>query len=435
MPPPLSANGPRRPPPERAGARVSQPLHVIISGAGVGGLACALGLARAGLRVTVLERAPIIDEVGAGIQLSPNATRILRAFGALEGCLPHALAPDALRVRSGRSGALLMRMPLGALADARWGAPHLVIHRADLQRVLLACCREAGVDVRTDCETLGFAVLPDGVEAGAREGGGRGDHVRLRGDLLVAADGLRSALRERLGLGLSDRPIYSGRTAWRALVPGRLAPASALVAETNLWLGPRAHLVHYPLRAGDLVNIVAVIEDDWRDDERADPWRAGETDPRALNAALAGWRREARELVALAPSWRRWPLFERPPAPRWSLDGRVALLGDAAHPILPFLAQGSALAIEDAAALVRALMRHGADAPAAVADYEAERAPRATDVAIASRRQGAIYHMGGPLALARDMVMRGFSAEAMMGRMDWIYGYADGRGQRRRLLP
>jgi len=416
---------------------VSEPLHVIISGAGVGGLAAALGLARAGLRVTVLERAPILDEVGAGIQLSPNATRILRAFGALDACLPHALAPEGLRVRGGRSGALLMRMPLGALADARWGAPHLVLHRADLQRVLLASCRAAGVDLRTDCETLGFAILPDGVEAGARMGGAgsRGDHVRLRGDLLVAADGLRSPLRERLGLGLSDRPIYSGRTAWRALVPGAKAPADALLTETNLWLGPRAHLVHYPLRGGDLVNMVAVIEDDWRDDERADPWRAGETDPRALHAALSGWRRQARDLVALAPSWRRWPLFERAPAPRWSLDGRVVLLGDSAHPILPFLAQGSALAIEDAAALARALGGCGGDVAAALRAYEAERLPRASDVAVASRRQGAIYHMSGPFALARDMVMRGLSSEAMMSRMDWIYGYADGQGRRRRLLP
>jgi salicylate hydroxylase len=414
---------------------VSEPLHVIVSGAGVGGLAAALGLARAGLRVTVLERAPALDEVGAGIQLSPNATRVLRAFGALDACLPHALAPDALRVRNGRNGALLMRMPLGALADVRWGAPHLVIHRADLQRALLEACRAAGVDLRTDCETLGFAVLPDGVEAGVRMGGGRGEHLRLRGDLLVGADGLRSALRERLGLGLSDRPIYSGRTAWRALAPGRDAPAGALAMETNLWLGPRAHMVYYPLRSGDLINMVVIIEDDWRDDERADPWRAGETDPRALRAALSGWRSEARELVALAPSWRRWPLFERPPAPRWSLDGRVVLLGDAAHPILPFLAQGSALAIEDAAALVRALARRGADVPAAVADYEAERIPRTTDVAIASRRQGAVYHMSGPFALARDLVMRGLSGEAMMSRMDWVYGYADGRGQPRRLLP
>ena len=154
-----------------------------------------------------------------------------------------------------------------------------------------------------------------------------------------------------------------------------------------------------------------------------------------MHAALSGWRRQARDLVALAPSWRRWPLFERAPAPRWSLDGRVVLLGDSAHPILPFLAQGSALAIEDAAALARALGGCGGDVAAALRAYEAERLPRASDVAVASRRQGAIYHMSGPVALARDMVMRGLSREAMMSRMDWIYGYADGQGRRRRLLP
>lgn len=410
----------------------TQPLHVIVAGAGIGGLTSALGLARAGIRVSVLERAPILDEVGAGIQLSPNATKVLRDFGVLEKLMLHALAPEALRVRRGVNGAQLMRMPLGALADARWGAPHVVVHRADLQRILVEACTQAGVDLRTDVEALGFAVMNNGVQVGAKE---RGEHVRFDGDLLLAADGLRSAMRERLGLGLGDRPIYSGRTAWRALIPGAQAPPEALLLETNLWLGPRAHMVHYPLRAGDLVNVVAIIEDPWRDERNADPWRSGETDPRALHAATSNWCKQARELIAAAPSWRRWPLFERPPAVRWSLDGRVALLGDSAHPILPFLAQGSAMAIEDAEALVRALSAHGRDVPAALRAFEAERMPRTADVAIASRRQGAIYHMSGPLAFARDLTMGRLGIEGAMGRMDWIYGYAKGRGQRRRLLP
>lgn len=433
MPRQPSANGTPQPPPDRGtGMSQTEKLRVIIAGAGIGGLTSALGLARSGVRVTVLERAPILDEVGAGIQLSPNATRILRDFGALDALMLSALAPEALRVRRGSNGAQLMRMPLGALADARWGAPHIVVHRADLQRVLLEACTQAGVDLRTDVEALGFAIHASGVQVGAKE---RGEHVRFDGDLLVAADGLRSAMRERLGLGLADRPIYSGRTAWRALIPGALAPPDALKLETNLWLGSRAHMVHYPLRAGDLVNVVAIIEDPWRDERNADPWRSGETDPRALHAATSRWSRQARELIAAAPAWRRWPLFERPPASCWSLDGRVALLGDSAHPILPFLAQGSALAIEDSEALVRMLAAHGRDVPAALRAFEGERMPRAADIAIASRRQGAIYHMSGPLAFGRDMVMGRLGIEAMMGRMDWIYGYAQGRGQRRRLLP
>ena len=431
---PPGASGRSRPTPDKTGwrASMSQKLHVIIAGAGIGGLTSALGLARAGVRVTVLERAPFLDEVGAGIQLSPNATRILREFGALDRLMLCAMTPEALRVRRGSNGGQLMRMPLGALADARWGAPHIVVHRADLQRVLVEACTQAGVDLRTDVDVLGFANLPEGVQVGARE---LGAHVRFEGDLLIAADGLRSAMRERLGLGLADRPIYSGRTAWRALIPGPLAPPEALRLETNLWLGSRAHMVHYPLRAGDLVNVVAIIEDPWRDEDNSDPWRSGETDPRALLAATSGWCRQAREIVSAAPAWRRWPLFERPPAARWSLDGRVALLGDSAHPILPFLAQGSALAIEDSEALVRLLDAHGRDVPAALGAYEAERMPRTADIAIASRRQGAIYHMSGPLAFARDLVMGRLGIEAMMGRMDWIYGYAQGRGGRRRLLP
>ncbi|MDB5571205.1 MAG: Salicylate hydroxylase [Hyphomicrobiales bacterium] len=411
---------------------MSEPLHVVIAGAGVGGLAAALGLSRIGARVTVLERAPAFDEVGAGIQLSPNATRILQGWGVLDRLLPHALAPEALRVRRARDGSDLMRMPLGALAAARWGGPHLVLHRADLQRVLVDLCRHSpGVTIKTNVDVLGFAAIEGGVQVGAREDGA---HVRFEGDVLVGADGLRSPVRERLGLGLGDRPIYSGRSAWRALVPGPLAPASALRLETNLWLGARAHLVHYPLRAGDLVNLVAIVEDSWRGEDQQDPWRSQAADPRILRNAFSGWTREARDLIGLAKDWRRWPLFDRYLAPRWSLD-RVVLLGDAAHPVLPFLAQGAALAIEDASALARAFAAHGRDVAPAIKAYENERMPRAADVTMASRRQGSIYHFGQPLAFARDAVMRRLDIEGMMGRMDWLYGYSEGRGVRRRLLP
>ncbi len=411
---------------------MSENLHVIISGAGVGGLTAALGLSRIGARVTVLERAPAFDEVGAGIQLSPNATRILQGWGVLDRLLPYALAPDSLRVRRARDGADLMGMPLGPLAAARWGAPHLVMHRADLQRVLVErCAQSPGVTLLTDVEVLGFAPIPGGIQIGARQ---VGQHVRFDGDVLIGADGLRSPLRERLGLGLVDRPIYSGRTAWRAMIPGPLAPSTALRLETNLWLGARAHLVHYPLRAGDLVNLVAIVEDSWRGEDQRDPWRSQEADPRILRNAFSGWTREARDLIGLAKDWRRWPLFDRNLAPRWSLD-RVVLLGDAAHPVLPFLAQGAALAIEDAAGLSRAFAAHGRDVTAAISAYEKERMPRAADVTMASRRQGSIYHLGQPMAFARDTFMRCLELEGMMSRMDWLYGYNEGHGVKRRLMP
>lgn len=416
---------------------MSEPLHFIISGAGIGGLTAALSLARAGFRVTILERAPVLEEAGAGLQLSPNATNILEDLGVLDRLAPWSLAPEQVRIRRGRDGAELARMPLGPLADARWGAPHLSAHRADLQRILVeACAGSRLITLRTDVEVLGFASVTEGERAGVQVGvRDAGEHARVDGDVLIAADGLRSILRERLGLGLSDAPVYSGRTAWRTLIPAAQAPASALRVETNLWLGARAHVVHYPVRAGDLVNVVAVIEDPWRGDDSTDIWRdPGDADPKYLKRSFGGWAREARDLLDAAPQWRRWPLFERRFAPRWSLDN-VVMMGDAAHPILPFLAQGAALAIEDAEAIARAFQTQPGDIAAAIRMYENERIPRASDIALASRRQGAIYHMSGPMAFARDAFMRRVTPDGMLKRVDWIYGYRRGVGQRRRILP
>lgn len=416
---------------------MSAPIHVIIAGAGIGGLAAALSLARAGAQVSVLERAPAFDEVGAGIQLSPNATCILRDLGLLDAVAQTGLAPVRLCVRRGSDGLELATMPLGQQAEARWGAPHLVTHRADLHHALLEACRASpAITVKTDVETLGFATVDRGGRPGVQVGAlDRGEHTRFEADALVAADGLRSTLRERLALTRGDAPLYSGRTAWRALIPGAAAPERLRRPETNLWLGPNAHLVHYPLRGGDLVNVVAIIEDPWRGEDSADIWRdPRDADPRHLASAFALWTEEARNILALVRQWRRWPLFERPFAPRWS-RGPVTILGDAAHPVLPFLAQGAGLAIEDAASLGRALASHGQDMEGALRAYERERIPRASEVALASRRQAGIYHMGGPLALARDGVLRRTGPEAMMRRMDWVYGFRNGAGPRRPRFP
>lgn len=416
---------------------MDEQLHVVIAGAGIGGLTAALALAKAGARVTLLERAGVLEEAGAGLQLSPNATNILEELGVLDRLAPWSLAPEALRIRRARDGAELIRMPLGPLADARWGAPHLSAHRADLQRVLIeACARSPMITLKTAVEVLGFASVTVGarasVQVGVLDGG---IHARVDGDVLVAADGLRSRLRERLGLGLSDAPVYSGRTAWRALIPAAQAPAGALRLETNLWLGARAHLVHYPVRAGELINVVAVVEDPWRGEDSSDIWRdSGVADPKYLRRPFGGWAREARDLLHAAPHWRRWPLFERRLAPRWSLDN-VVMMGDAAHPVLPFYAQGAALAIEDAEALGRAFKTHGTDIAGAIGMYENERIPRANGIALASRRQGAIYHMAGLTALARDVFMSRITPKGMLRRVDWIYGYRHGAGSRRRLLP
>jgi salicylate hydroxylase len=395
---------------------VSESRHAVVAGAGVAGLSTAIALSRAGWRVTVLERAPLVEDVGAGLQIPPNAAAILRGWGALDKLEGKSLAPEALRLRRAGDGRDVIRMPLGALAELRWGAPYLVAHRADLIAALLQqTAREASVLVETGVDVVGFARSENGVQVAVRQEGQAG---RRDGDLLIGADGLRSLVRHRLGLGLTDEPIWSGRTAWRALVDARRAPAHALRLETCLWLGSRAHLVHYPLRGGDLVNLVAVIDDDWRGQEGGDLWSA-RGDSTRLRPFFTRWHRDARDLVEAVDDWRRWPLFDRDLASRWT-DARVALVGDAAHPMVPFLAQGAAQAVEDAQALGRALSSD-LPVPRALAKYEAERMPRAAAVQLASRRQGAIYHLTGPAALARDAVLNGMGFERMMRRLDWLY--------------
>ena len=403
---------------------MTAPIHVVVAGAGIGGLTAALSLARAGCRVTLLERADVLQETGAGLQLSPNASGILAGFGIAERLVGQALAPERLRIRSARSGADIVRMPLGPVAEMRWGAPTLVVHRGDLQRALLdAVSGAAGIDLRLGVEVAGFVMTRTGVTVATRSA--TDGNRAIEADLLVGADGAHSVIRQRLALQEDDRPVYSGRTAWRALVPGDAAPDFALRLETSLWLGSRAHLVHYPLRQGALVNVVAITEDHWRGAADGDVW-SQPGDAAQLRRRFSGWASDARQLISQAPEWRRWPLFDRNPLSRWCVE-RVALLGDAAHPMLPFFAQGAAQAIEDADVLGRALGSHESsvrpDIAAALRTYQQQRIERATRVQRASRRQASIYHLPGPAALARDIGMRALGQERLMSRFDWLYSF------------
>lgn len=398
---------------------MSQQLHVLIAGAGIGGLTAALALLKAGHTVTVIEKAEKLVEAGAGLQLAPNATAVLENLDLMDRVGRVALMPDFLSVLRGRDGAELMRMQMGPITEFRWRAPSLVVHRADLQRVLLEALRQSPhATLVTGTEVLGFAATANGIQVGARQ---RQTNVRYDGDLLIGADGLHSSVREQLGLGETDTPIYSGRTAWRAVIDAGEAPEMALKFATNLWLGRRAHIVHYPLRDGEAVNIVAIIEDGWQGSNDDSFW-IQEGDPRQINHRFARWHKNARDLIGAVQSWRRWPLFDRNPVPRWSLD-RVVLLGDAAHPVLPYLAQGACLAIEDAGVIANAIYRNGGDVNAAIRNYEERRILRTSEIRIASRRQGSIYHMGGLPAIARNFVMGRSSQKALQERMDWIYKY------------
>jgi salicylate hydroxylase len=392
-------------------------LPIIIAGAGIAGLSAALAIGRLGRRVLVLEKAPALTEAGAGIQLSPNASRYLRHWGVLERLRGAALQPQAVVIRRARDAAVLARLPLGD-AESRWGAPYLVAHRADLQATLRTAVADApGIEFRLGVAVAGFAAEEDRVAVGARRGAMR---LRFDGAALIGADGLWSDVRERLALPGDMPPRAAGRTAWRAAVASDALPGEFAAPEVNLWLGRRAHLVHYPVRGGNTVNVVAIAEDTPRSGNGAEFWD-GRRDPALLHQAFARWHAKPRALLSAGTDWRSWPLYERAPLNARSA-GRVTLAGDAAHPMLPFLAQGAAQAIEDAAALERALRSH-ADIAAAFADYETARSARAARIEAASRRQGDIYHMPEPAALARDIVMRVLGPRRMLARQDWIYDY------------
>ena len=388
---------------------------VIIAGAGIGGLTAALAIARHGFGVTVFDQAQRLEEIGAGIQLSPNASRILIALGLGEQLRRHVVAPEELRVMNARTARVLARAPLGAVAEKRYGAPYWVIHRGDLQAVLIDAVRvHPDIVLNLGARVEDFALNEDGVTVFARSA----QHLlEDRGVALIGADGLWSSLRRRLGH--RREPRFARRTAWRAL-----APADALMPElrapaVNLWFGTRAHLVHYPVRGGSLVNVVAIVRDDWREPG----WSAsGERAEILARYRAPMWSAVPRALLAAPEHWQKWALYDRPPLARWG-KGAVTLLGDAAHPMLPYLAQGAAMAIEDAAVLAQRLADARDDPAGAMRRYERQRRGRAARAQRAARRNGIVYQLGGPGAFLRTLALTAIGGERLLARYDWLYGW------------
>lgn len=383
--------------------------RIAIVGAGIGGLTAALALAREGFAVDLLERAPVLDEVGAGIQLAPNASRILIRLGLGPRLGPSVVVPEGMDVRAGRSGATILSAPLGEAIARRRGAPWWVIHRADLQAALAeAAGDDPAIRLRTGVAVAGITDGPGGVEIDAGAASGFAAAV-------IGADGVRSAVRR--ALGDPAEPVFRRRTAWRATLAMDAAPKALRGRRLGLWLGPDAHVVHYPLRAGTALNVVAFVEDD----APVEGWR-GPGEGADLAGRFAGWAGLLRDLIAAAPGWTRWSLADRPV---WFGPGRgpVTLLGDAAHAMLPFAAQGGAMAIEDAAVLARLASDRRGDLAAAFRSYEEARMARVAAVQQLANRNGAIYHLAGPMALARDAAMRVMGGERLVARQDWIYRF------------
>ena len=387
---------------------------VIIAGAGIGGLTAALALAQRGFAVTLLEAAERLEEVGAGLQLSPNAARVLTALGVAERLKPHVVVPEHLVVRNARSGRLLAQGPLGATSAQRYGAPYWVIHRGDLQAVLCeAVAATPSIALRLGSKVESFTAEPDDVAVSTSHGS---QPLAARAHALIAADGLWSTLRQQLGHTTAPRP--AGQTAWRTLVPTEAAPKSAALPAVNLWLGANSHLVHYPVKSGRMINVVAIVDDDWRE-----PGWSTAGEPRKLLDRFSAeqWHASARDLLAAAERWQKWALFDCPPLSSWG-KGRITLLGDAAHPMLPYLAQGAAMAIEDAAVLAACLERNPV-VPAALRTYEASRQPRTTRVQHDASRNGTVYHLRGAAAALRSLALMAFGGDRLIRRYDWLYGW------------
>jgi len=389
---------------------VARSRTVIVAGGGIGGLTAALALAAKNFRVVVLEQAERLEETGAGIQLSPNATRVLRALGLAERLEAAAVAPMALRVRTHR-GRDIVQMPLGDFAQRRYGAPYWVVHRADLQAMLVGAARaHPDIVLRLGARAEDFAVHAKGVTVQLHTAQGTEDE---HGIALIGADGLWSTLRARLG---DQRPPrFARRTAWRATLPAKPLVAEFREPVVSLWLGPNAHLVLYPVRGGDAVNLVAIVGDDWH----APGWSAPGA-PEELLAHFRRWPPRLKNLLALPDRWLKWALYDRARLRRWG-QGPVTLLGDAAHPMLPFLAQGAAMAIEDAYVLADKLGRAPERPDEALRAYERQRGRRTARVQRAARWNRRFYHLKGLAAFFRNRSLRQKGGEALLRRYDWLY--------------
>jgi len=386
-----------------------QGLPILIAGGGIGGLVTAYALALKGFPVRVFEQAGEFRELGAGIQLGPNIFRALERIGLKEPLLADAWAPDNLEMRDALSGELVTSIPLGDKIAARFHAPYAVTHRADIHGVYLTVCQSNNlISLETQCRVMDYDEVADGVAIRLESG------EQIRGRALIGCDGMWSRVREKI-VG-DGPPRVSGHIAYRAVLKREEVPGDLWRPDVVLWAGPRTHFVHYPLRRGELYNLVAVFHSD----KYVEGWNA-EADPEELWDRFQGQRPEVLRMLERIETWRMWVLCDREPIKEWS-KGHVTLLGDAAHPMLQYLAQGACMATEDAVCLADRAAESPDDLPAAFRAYQQQRYLRTARTQIMARVYGEFYHARGVAAELRYQMLNGRTAEQSYEGMAWLYG-------------
>jgi salicylate hydroxylase len=400
--------------------------NVLIAGGGIAGMSAALAVARADWHATVFERAAEFSEVGAGVQLGPNVTRILETWGLADALKQVAVFPCALHARSMTTGGVLATLPLKD-ATTTYGAPYVTLHRADLHGLLFKAALREGVRVHSDSSVQGMNQTPGNVALDIVQ---RGQFQQHNADVVLAADGLWSSLREQL-IG-DGTPNFTGHIAYRALVAQADLPTHLRSQDVSVWMGSQSHVVSYPVRGGEYLNVVCLTEGRLLDDDAnhlqaLQTWNAQKSESQTLAELHHGLRGACTSLIdvtAACRDWRLWPLCSRPPmqGAHQHVQGRVALMGDAAHPMLPYLSQGAGMAIEDAHALgLHLIEATSAKVPERLQQFAKLRWQRNARVQAKAARNGQIFHATGAMRLGRDLGLRLMGARLM--DMPWLYGY------------
>ena len=387
----------------------SQSLPVIVAGGGIGGLAAALALTRRGFAVKVLEQSPKLGEIGAGIQLGPNAFAAFDALGVGPNARGRAVYTDDMVMHDALDESLVARVPVGEPFRKRFGNPYAVIHRADVHTSLLEGAQASGtIDVLTSTSVQRVEQDADGVTVFDASGG---EH---RGIALIGADGVKSAVRRQY---VGDEARVSGHVVYRAVVDKADFPDDLQWNAASIWVGPNCHLVHYPLRGGEQYNVVVTFHS-----RQQEQWSVREGSREEVQTYFEGISARPRQLIDLPKSWKRWATADREPIAQWTF-GRATLLGDAAHPMLQYLAQGACMALEDAVTLGEALRTNGNDIAAAFDLYQRSRVTRTARVVLMAREMGRIYHASGVERLVRNDLWKGRTPERFYDAIEWLYGW------------